>query len=136
MVQDSIFGGSPIHERGLDESARNVRMPSPPLKSLLTTIRQGTDSEKEDNLELSLEEDSSQDPVALPPPSDVRVKDASVSVGEAFKEAQGSPVRDSTGTGRQDSAGVATGKRELFHATHDKPAQNNVEYVEVEQGEN
>lgn len=60
ISQDSIFGGSPPHERELDESIRVARMPSPPLKSSVTTFHVAADGDKDrhsDNyLESSLEE--------------------------------------------------------------------------------
>lgn len=89
-------------------------MPSPPLKSHLTAIRQGTDSDREDpasdQLESSLEE-----PPAPP---------------ETRRYTQEPAKRESS------SPGGAAFKRDMFHASSSKPVETSEEYKEDNQGEN
>lgn len=79
-MQDSIFGGSPPFERDLDESMRVAKMPSPPLKSSLTTFQMATDSDKErlsDHLDSSLEE-----PLQKSPPKLTQIQEVNENASE------------------------------------------------------
>ena len=95
-IQDSIFGGSPPLERDLDESIRVPKMPSPPLKSSLTTFQMAADSDKEaDQLESSLEE-----PLRESLPTLTQIQEVNENAGEAAGTLEGNAM---TTAGNADS---------------------------------